>query len=50
MCVLFSGPPTDVNFWVSGVWQQPNCGITANPLIVLAVSQLLNADGEYCIV
>jgi hypothetical protein len=49
MCVLLSAPPADVNFWVNGGWQQPNCGITVNPLFVLAVSQLLNAEGEKCI-
>jgi len=46
MYVLLFGPPADVNFWENGGWQQPNCGITVNPLFVLVVSQLLNADGE----
>jgi len=49
MCILPSGPPADVNFWVNGDWQQSNCRITVNPLCLPAVSPLPNDDGVSCI-
>jgi hypothetical protein len=39
---LFSVSPADVDFWINGGWDQPNCGITVNLLFFL---QMNNIDG-----
>ena len=36
----------DVDLWVNGGWDQPNCGITVNPLIFLAFFETLNIESK----
>ena len=38
----------DVNLWVNGGWDQPNCGITLNPLFFLYFFQTFNIQGKIC--
>ena len=36
----------DVDLWVNGGWDQPNCGITLNPGFLLSFLQNLNFEGK----
>jgi len=38
----------DVNLWVNGGWDQPNCGVTLNPEFLLLFLQNLNIQGNIC--
>ena len=49
MFPLFSVSPADVDFWINGGWDQPNCGITVNPLFFLQMSRIDDLNGKNCI-
>jgi len=38
----------DVDLWVNGGWDQPNCGVTLNPEFLLLFLQNLNVQGNIC--
>jgi hypothetical protein len=45
---LFCVSPADVDFWVNGGWDQPDCGITLDPdLIELFLSDLNYTGNRY---
>jgi hypothetical protein len=46
---LFYLSPADVDFWINGGWDQPNCGITVNPLFFLQMSTFNDLNGKDCI-
>jgi hypothetical protein len=37
-----------VDFWVNGGWDQPNCGITVNPLSLPKLIQSTSIAGKNC--
>jgi glutaredoxin-related protein len=43
--ICFSFSSADVDFWVNGGWDQPNCGITIN---ILSVLQTENVKDIQC--
>jgi hypothetical protein len=49
MFPLFSVSPADVDFWINGGWDQPNCGITVNALFFLQISKINDLNGKDCI-
>jgi hypothetical protein len=46
--VLCSLSPADVDFWINGGWNQPNCGITVNLLFFLQFSKIKDLNGKNC--
>jgi len=38
----------DVDLWVNGGWDQPNCGVTLNPGFLLLFLQNLDFRGKIC--
>jgi len=48
MFPLFCVSSADVNLWVNGGWDQPNCGITLNPGYMPLFLQTLNFQGTLC--
>ena len=38
----------DVDIWVNGGWDQPNCGISLNPLFFLSLLENLNLTSMMC--
>jgi hypothetical protein len=38
----------DVDFWVNGGWDQPNCGITVDPEFFLLLLLNQNFQGKIC--
>jgi hypothetical protein len=43
---FFSVSPADVDFWINGGWDQPNCGITVNLLFFLQMSNIDGLNGK----
>jgi hypothetical protein len=43
---LFPVSPADVDFWINGGWDQPNCGITVNLLFFLQMSNIDDLNGK----
>jgi hypothetical protein len=43
---LFFVSLADVDLWVNGGWDQPNCGISLNPLFFLSFFVSLNIQGK----
>jgi hypothetical protein len=45
---LFCVSTADVDFWVNGGWDQPNCGVTMNPEFLVLFASNLNYTGKRC--
>jgi hypothetical protein len=48
MFPLFCVSSADVDLWVNGGWDQPECGITFNPEYALLFFKTLNFQGNLC--
>jgi hypothetical protein len=48
--VLFFVWSGDVDFWVNGGWDQPNCGVVVNPLAILQFDGDEGIEGKNYIV
>jgi hypothetical protein len=36
----------DVDFWVNGGWDQPNCGVVVNPLALVELGKVQASEGK----
>jgi hypothetical protein len=46
MCFISFFALAQVNFWVNGGWDQPNCGFVVNPLFILQLSEAQGVEGK----